>query len=65
MLRMNVLCIQITLLYGVFFAADFILSPFSFEQNTSQGPQIYSITGSRYCNFLQQYVSPANVNDSA
>ena len=41
------------------FIANFILGRFSFEQNTSQGPQKCSITDSRYCNLFQKYVIPA------
>ena len=38
------------------FEADFIPSPFFFEQSTSQGPQRCSITSSRYFYLLQQKV---------
>ena len=52
----------ISVWYG--FTADFILGPFFFEQNTSLGHQRCFITGSRYCNLLQQCVIPT-FNDSA
>ncbi|GBN66515.1 hypothetical protein AVEN_266226-1 [Araneus ventricosus] len=41
------------------FIAYFILGPFSSEENTPRGPQWCSITGSRYCDLLQQQVFPA------
>lgn len=41
------------------FNADFILGPFFFEETTSQGPKRCSITGTRYCDLLQQKVIPA------
>ncbi|GBM30994.1 hypothetical protein AVEN_220928-1 [Araneus ventricosus] len=34
------------------FTVDFILRPF-FLENTPYGPQMCSITGTRYCDFLQ------------
>ena len=38
------------------FTADFIIGLSFFDQNASQGPQRCSITGSRYCSLLQQYI---------
>ena len=51
--------IWITLLYGVVLQLILFLVHFSNEQNTSQGPQMCSITDSHYYNLLQQYVIPA------
>ena len=57
LLCMSVICIRICVWHG--FTADFILGPFFSEQSTSQDPQRCSITSSRYCCLLQQYVIPA------
>ena len=54
---MSIILIRICEWHG--FTADFILRPFFFEQNPSQVPQRCSITSSRYCYLLQQYVIPA------